>query len=155
VRTLYFKPERVEAPRSERIEAPPEVTPPGPRAADATGSVPAVEIPITRRLVIAGSIASNDFEAVHHDSDIARQHGLEDIILSIITTAGLVARYALQVGGPSTVLKGMSLRLGAPAIPGDNLILSGQWMPGTAEERQFAVSGAVSRGIHVQAAATL
>ncbi len=149
VRTLYFNPSGDGASRERAAMAPNGAT------IDPTPLAPppaAVIIPVTRTMVIAGSIASNDFEAVHHDGDIARQQGLADIILSIVTTSGLVARYALEAVGPRAVLRQLSLRLGAAAVPGDVLSMTGQWL--SSDRNQLGIAGQVSRGLHVQASVT-
>ena len=69
---------------------------------------------------MAASLASNDHEPVHHDHEIARAQGLDDIIASIVTTAGLVLRYTGLTAGDAPC-RSLSLRLARPAFPGDVL----------------------------------
>ena len=83
-----------------------------------------VVIPVTTTLVIAGALASNDFEKVHHDREIAQAQGLRDIIMSIITTTGLVARAARELFPLNNPVREISLRLETPICPGDTLVFS-------------------------------
>ena len=94
----------------------------GPRAGD---TLPAVEVPITRTLIVAGAIASRDYQDVHHDAELARRKGSPDIFMNILTTNGLVGRYITDHFGPRAVLRKMAIRLGAPNYPGDTMVLTG------------------------------
>ncbi|MFG2798722.1 MaoC family dehydratase [Streptomyces pseudovenezuelae] len=88
-------------------------------------ALPPLEIPITRTLIVAGAIASRDYQDVHHDPESARQKGSPDIFMNILTTNGLVGRYITDHFGPRTVLRKVAIRLGAPNYPGDTMVLSG------------------------------
>lgn len=112
-RTFYFTPAPAE-PRTTAQAADPfsEVS----TALDTTWSVP-----VTRRLVMDGARTSGDHEPVHHDGNVARAQGLPDVITSIVTTTGLVCRYAAQLTGSNVLTPHLRLRLAAPAIPGDTL----------------------------------
>jgi acyl dehydratase len=87
--------------------------------------LPPLEIPITRTLIVAGAIASRDYQDVHHDPELARQKGSPDIFMNILTTNGLVGRYITDHFGPRTVLRKVAIRLGAPNYPGDTMVLTG------------------------------
>jgi acyl dehydratase len=50
--------------------------------------LPALEIPVTRTLIVAAAIASRDYQDVHHDSERARAQGMPDIFMNILTTNG-------------------------------------------------------------------
>ncbi|GAA3795844.1 MaoC family dehydratase [Streptomyces coacervatus] len=84
-----------------------------------------LEIPITRTLIVAGAIASRDYQDVHHDAELARQKGSPDIFMNILTTNGLVGRYITDHFGPTAVLRKVAIRLGAPNYPGDTMVLTG------------------------------
>jgi len=84
-----------------------------------------LEIPITRTLIVAGAIASRDYQDVHHDAELARQKGSPDIFMNILTTNGLVGRYITDHFGPTAELRKVSIRLGAPNYPGDTMVLTG------------------------------
>jgi 3-oxo-4,17-pregnadiene-20-carboxyl-CoA hydratase beta subunit len=84
-----------------------------------------LEIPITRTLIVAGAIASRDYQDVHHDPDLARGKGAPDIFMNILTTNGLVGRYITDRLGPAAVLRKVAIRLGAPNHPGDTMVLTG------------------------------
>jgi acyl dehydratase len=88
-------------------------------------ALPPLEIPITRTLIVAGAIASRDYQDVHHDAELARQKGSPDIFMNILTTNGLVGRYITDHFGPGTTLRKVAIRLGAPNYPGDTMVLSG------------------------------
>ncbi|MFF3092148.1 MaoC family dehydratase [Streptomyces cyaneofuscatus] len=87
--------------------------------------LPPLEIPVTRTLIVAGAIASRDYQDVHHDAELAREKGSPDIFMNILTTNGLVGRYITDHFGPTAVLRKVAIRLGAPNYPGDVLRLSG------------------------------
>jgi acyl dehydratase len=88
-------------------------------------ALPVLEIPITPTLVVAGSIASGDFNVLHHDRDRARAAGAADIFLNILATNGLVGRYVGEWAGPDARISRIGLRLGVPNYPYDALRLSG------------------------------
>ncbi|MFI9828444.1 MaoC/PaaZ C-terminal domain-containing protein [Streptomyces sp. NPDC051913] len=87
--------------------------------------LPPLEIPVTRTLVVAGAIASRDYQDVHHDAELARQKGSPDIFMNILTTNGLVGRYITDHFGATAVLRRVAIRLGAPNYPGDTMVLRG------------------------------
>ncbi|MGW3118054.1 MaoC family dehydratase [Streptomyces sp. NPDC001107] len=87
--------------------------------------LPPLEIPITRTLIVAGAIASRDYQDVHHDAELARQKGSPDIFMNILTTNGLIGRYITDHFGPTAVLRKVAIRLGAPNYPGDTMVLTG------------------------------
>ncbi|MEV6942751.1 MaoC family dehydratase [Streptomyces sp. NPDC051172] len=87
--------------------------------------LPPLEIPITRTLIVAGAIASRDYQDVHHDAELAHKKGSPDIFMNILTTNGLVGRYITDHFGPSAVLRTVAIRLGAPNYPGDTMVLTG------------------------------
>ncbi|NNN37358.1 acyl dehydratase [Streptomyces sp. S3(2020)] len=87
--------------------------------------LPSLEIPVTRTLVVAGAVASRDYQDVHHDAESARQKGSPDIFMNILTTNGLVGRYITDHFGPTAELRRVAIRLGAPNYPGDTMVLTG------------------------------
>ena len=108
-------------------------------------------IPLTRTLIVATAIASRDYQDVHHDPELARQRGSDDILMNILSTNGFVGRFITDWAGPDAVLKRVAIRLGAPNYPGDTMTMTGKIMAkddatGVVE---VAVRGANSRGDHV------
>lgn len=110
-RTFYYLPPEAEPAERTRYE---------PQALDNPE-----KLELTRTMVIAGAIASNDHEPVHHDHLVARHQGLPDIIVSIVTTAGLVCAYGHQRWDIDRPLH-LTLKLAAPAFPEDTLTFSGE-----------------------------
>ncbi|MEU6208781.1 acyl dehydratase [Streptomyces sp. NPDC047023] len=88
-------------------------------------TLPPLEISVTRTLIVAGAIASRDYQDVHHDAVLAREKGSPDIFMNILTTNGLVGRYVTDHLGPRAVLRKVAIRLGAPNRPGDTMTLTG------------------------------
>jgi acyl dehydratase len=86
----------------------------------------AVSIPITPTLVVSTALATRDFQDVHHDRDLAQSRGSKDIFLNILTSTGLVQRYVTDWAGPEALVRGVSVRLGAPCYPYDTLRFAGQ-----------------------------
>ncbi|WP_106399690.1 hotdog family protein [Actinocorallia populi] len=132
----------------------PAASPPSPPAkTPAAAPVPASDwppltIPLTPTFVISTAIATRDFTPVHHDVALARAQGSQDIFLNILTTMGLIQRYALEAR-PDAVLAGIKIRLGVPAYAGDALTLTA-----TRDGDALEVLGTVSLGTHVKAAVT-
>jgi acyl dehydratase len=88
--------------------------------------LPALEIPVTRTLIVAGAMASRDFEPVHHDHVVARERGSADMFMNILTSNGLIGRFVTDWAGPAARLRGVDIRLGVPAYPGDTLRFTGR-----------------------------
>ncbi|MEU6538945.1 MaoC/PaaZ C-terminal domain-containing protein [Streptomyces sp. NPDC047000] len=120
-----------------------------------------LEIPITRTLIVAGAIASRDYQDVHHDPDLARAKGSPDVFMNILTTNGLVGRYITDHFGPTAVLRKVAIRLGAPNYPGDTMTLTGTIEEvagtgdGTAVTATVRVTGANGIGRHVTGTVTV
>lgn len=115
-----------------------------------------LEIAVTRTLIVAGAVASRDYQDVHHDAELAREKGSPDIFMNILTTNGLVGRYVTDHFGPTAVLRKVAIRLGAPNYPGDTMVLSGKvtalGSDGTAE---VSIVGANGLGRHVTGTVTI
>lgn len=88
--------------------------------------LPDETIEVTTALVVAGAIASRDFQDVHHDSAAAKAGGAKDVFMNIFTTQGLIGRYVSDWAGPEALFKRMSIRLGVPNYPGDVMRLTGR-----------------------------
>lgn len=82
-------------------------------------------LPLDRSFIVATAIASRDYQDVHHDPELARQKGSQDIFMNILTTNGLIGRYVTDWAGPDAVIKKVAIRLGAPNYPGDTMVLTG------------------------------
>ncbi|KPH99096.1 MaoC domain protein dehydratase [Actinobacteria bacterium OV450] len=113
-----------------------------------------LEIPVTRTLIVAGAIASRDYQDVHHDASLAREKGSPDIFMNILTTNGLVGRYITDRLGPGTVLRKVAIRLGAPNYPGDTMILTGTVIAVDGSRVEIRVVGANGIGHHVTGTVT-
>ncbi|MFB7308653.1 MaoC family dehydratase [Streptomyces sp. NPDC056192] len=115
-----------------------------------------LEVAVTRTLIVAGAIASRDYQDVHHDAELAQQKGSPDIFMNILTTNGLVGRYVTDHFGPSAVLHKVAIRLGAPNYPGDTMVLSGTVTSlGDDGRAEVTVVGANGLGRHVTGKVTV
>nr|WP_203616445.1 MaoC family dehydratase [Streptomyces sp. SID13726] len=114
-----------------------------------------MEIPITRTLIVAGAIASRDYQDVHHDPELARDKGSPDVFMNILTTNGLVGRYLTDHFGPRAVLRKVAIRLGAPNYPGDTMVLTGTIEAVDGTTATVRVVGTNAIGNHVTGTATL
>ena len=85
-----------------------------------------LDIDITTGLVVCGALATRDFEPVHHSKAAAQAVGLPDVFMNILTSQGLMTRFATDWSGPEAVVKSVDLRLGAPNIPGMIMTVSGE-----------------------------
>ena len=117
--------------------------------------LPPLEIEITRTLIVAGAVASRDYQDVHHDAEAARQKGSPDIFMNILTTNGLVGRYITDHFGPGAVLRKVAIRLGAPNYPGDTMVLTGRIEETDGDTATVRVLGANGIGRHVTGTVTL
>ncbi|MEU9856387.1 MaoC family dehydratase [Streptomyces sp. NPDC047974] len=123
-------------------------------------ALPPLEIPVTRTLIVAGAVASRDYQDVHHDAEAAREKGSPDVFMNILTTNGLVGRYVTDHFGPHAVLRRVAIRLGAPNYPGDTMTLTGtvEEVTGGPEDTVTAVvriAGANGLGHHVTGTVTV
>jgi uncharacterized OB-fold protein/acyl dehydratase len=83
-------------------------------------------VAITPTLIVAGAIASRDYQEVHHDVELAKKRGSPNIFMNIMTSGGITSRYVTDWAGPEAILRNMKIRLGAPNFPGDTMNLVGQ-----------------------------
>ncbi|MGW7049978.1 MaoC family dehydratase [Streptomyces avermitilis] len=117
--------------------------------------LPPLEIEVTRTLIVAGAIASRDYQDVHHDAESARRRGSPDIFMNILTTNGLVGRYITDHFGPGAVLRKVAIRLGAPNYPGDTMVLTGTVAEVEGGTVTVKVIGANGIGTHVSGTVTV
>lgn len=88
--------------------------------------LPPLQIDITSGLVVGGALATRDYEPVHHDKSAAQAVGLPDVFMNILTSQGLMTRYATDWSGPEAVVKSLDIRLGAPNVPGMVMTITGE-----------------------------
>ncbi|MBK3628538.1 MaoC family dehydratase [Streptomyces asoensis] len=117
--------------------------------------LPPLEIAVTRTLIVAGALASRDYQDVHHDPELARRKGSPDIFMNILTTNGLVGRYLTDHFGPAAVLRKVAIRLGAPNYPGDTMVLRGRVEEVVGDTAVVRVTGDNGIGRHVSGTVTL
>jgi acyl dehydratase len=118
--------------------------------------LPALDVPVTTTAIVAGAIASRDYQDVHHDAELARERGSKDIFMNILTTNGYVGRFVTDWAGPDAVLKKVAIRLGAPNYPGDIMKMTGRVKTtGSDGEVEVEIRGANSLGDHVVGIVTL
>jgi acyl dehydratase len=117
--------------------------------------LPALDVPITRTAIVAGAIASRDYQDVHHDSELAKERGSKDIFMNILTTNGWVGRFVTDWAGPDAVLKKVAIRLGAPNYPDDTMRMTGKVTKKGDGEVEVSLKGTNSLGDHVTGTVTL
>ncbi|MET7450381.1 MaoC/PaaZ C-terminal domain-containing protein [Streptomyces sp. NPDC005574] len=117
--------------------------------------LPPLEIPVTRTLIVAGALASRDYQDVHHDAEAARRKGSPDVFMNILTTNGLVGRYVTDHLGPGATLRRVAIRLGAPNYPGDTMVLRGTVEETDGRTATVRVVGANGVGTHVTGTVTV
>ena len=88
-------------------------------------ALPELVVSVTTTMVIGGALASRDFTPVHHDKAAAQASGLSDIIMNTATTNCFVSRYVTDWTGPDAVIRGISLKLGAPNTAGETMKMAG------------------------------
>jgi acyl dehydratase len=112
-------------------------------------TLPEWSLPLTPTTIVSTAIATRDWQDVHHDRDIAQAAGSKDIFMNILTSNGLVERYVVDALGHDTELKGIAIRLGAPAYPYDTLTFRGEVTAVEDGVATISVVGSVSLGDHV------
>lgn len=88
-------------------------------------ALPALPIPLTTSLIVAGAVASQDYTPVHHDKKAAQAAGMQDVFMNILTTNGLVSRFVTDWAGPDARVTKLAVKLGTPNLPGDTMTLTG------------------------------
>ena len=117
--------------------------------------LPDLDVPITATAIVAGAIASRDFQEVHHDRDLAVKRGSKDIFMNILTTNGYVGRFVTDWAGPEALLRTVDIRLGAPNYPDDLMHMTGVVSDKRDGVVTVAVVGANQLGNHVKGTVTL
>src|SRR4051794_15591035 len=112
-------------------------------------TLPQLDIPLTRTLIVATAIASRDYQDVHHDPGLAVERGSKDVFMNILTTNGFVGRFVTDWAGPDATIRAIAIRLGAPNYPGDTMRLTGAVRGKQDGVVEVAVRGANSLGDHV------
>ncbi len=112
-------------------------------------ALPPLDVEITATLIVAGAIASRDYQEVHHDRDLAVRRGSKDIFMNILTTNGWVGRFVTDWAGPEAFLRRVDIRLGAPNYPGDTMHMTGHVERKEDGVVTVAVTGANTLGHHV------
>ncbi|MDO9457818.1 MaoC family dehydratase [Nocardioides sp.] len=119
------------------------------RTLEAGEQLPEWSLPMTPTTIVSTAIATRDWQDVHHDRDVAQAAGSKDIFMNILTSNALVEKYVVDWAGHDAELKGIAIRLGAPAHPYDTLTFSGRVTDVADGVATIAVVGRVSLGDHV------
>lgn len=119
------------------------------RKLEAGEAIPAWSLPLTPTTIVSTAIATRDWQDVHHDRDVAQAAGSKDIFMNILTSNGLVEKYVADWVGHDCQLKGIAIRLGAPAHPYDTLTFTGEVTEVADGVATIAITGSVSLGAHV------
>ena len=133
------------------------MTPRSPLLADVRvgDPLPELRVPLTSSLIVAGALASRDFTRVHHDKAAAQAAGMQDVFMNILTTEGFVSRFVTDWAGPDAKIRKLSLKLGAPNLPGDVMVMTGKVQAKQGADVVVEVVGKNAWGNHVTAAVTL
>ncbi len=120
-------------------------------------ALPDLVVPITASAIVAGALATHDFENVHHDKAAAQATGVPDIFMNILTTNGFVQRFVTDWAGATARILKIAIRLGAPNFVGDTMILTGEIaaVDAAARTADIKVSGRNAIGEHVAATVTI
>lgn len=122
-------------------------------------ALPPLSIPLDRTYIMATALATRDYQPVHHDVEVARARGSEDVFMNILTSQGLVGRFVTDWTGPNATLRKIAIRLGASNYPGDTMVLTGtvkdKRAGGSDVNFDIDVKGTNSRGEHVSGIVTV
>ena len=87
-------------------------------------SLPRLVVKVSPTLIIAGALASQDYQDVHHDFLYIQHRGHPTVFMNMMTVSGLVGRFVTDWSGPDSIVRGHTLRLGRPNYAGDVLRLA-------------------------------
>jgi len=87
--------------------------------------LPPLVVRISPTLIIAGALASQDYQDVHHDYQMIRRRGHPNVFMNMMTSSGLLGRYVTDWTGPNAIIRSHELRLLRPNYPGDTMRLTG------------------------------
>lgn len=134
------------------------MTSPVTRGADSVSIGDALDelsIPLSRTLIVAGALATRDYEDVHHDPHRAVERGTPDTYMSINNTNGLIGRYVTDWVGPGAAMTRLNTRLGVPNFPGDIMTLTGTVTGIDGDLVTIAVRGTNRAGVHASSEVTV
>ena len=119
--------------------------------------LPPLDVPLTAAIIVGGALASRDFTPVHHDRSAAQAQGMQDVFMNILTTNGYVGRYVTDWAGADASIKGLSIKLGTPNLPGDTMKMRGVVLEKIAGDRtvEVEVVGKNAWGNHVEGKVTV
>jgi acyl dehydratase len=121
--------------------------------------LPPLVVRISPTIIIAGALASQDFQDVHHDYQMIRRRGHPDIFMNMMTTSGMVGRYVTDWSGPNALVRAHELRLGRPNYAGDTMRMTGSVRSTEIVDGRgmvvVDVVGANSLGNHTESSVTL
>jgi hypothetical protein len=117
--------------------------------------LPPLDVPITTTAIVAGAIASRDYQDVHHDHELAHAKGSADIFTNILTSNGVVGRFVTDWAGPMARLRKVAVRLGVPNYAGDTMVLSGRVTAVEGTSVDVAIRGRNTLGDHVTGTVTV
>jgi hypothetical protein len=90
--------------------------------------LPPLAIPLTVTRIVAGAIATGDFEPIHHDLSAAQRAGRSDVFMNILSINGLMQRCVTDWAGPTARIHSIKLTLGDSSVAGDVLTINGKVM---------------------------
>jgi hypothetical protein len=117
-----------------------------------------VDIDIHTGLIVGGAIATRDYQTVHHNKADAQAVGMPDVFMNILTSQGLMTRYATDWSGPEAVINAVDIGLGAPNIPGMVMTMTGEVASVDEDSGKIEVSILGENniwGMHMQGSVTL
>jgi hypothetical protein len=88
--------------------------------------LPALAIDISTGLIVSTALATRDYEQVHHNKSVAQAAGLPDVFMNILTSQGLMTRFATDWSGPEAMVRSLDIKLGAPNVPGMIMTVTGE-----------------------------
>lgn len=88
--------------------------------------LPELPVPLSVSLIVSGAVASQDYTPVHHDKQAAKDAGMQDVFMNILTSNGLVSRFVTDWAGIDARVRNVNIKLGTPNLPGDTMTLTGE-----------------------------
>jgi acyl dehydratase len=101
-----------------------------PDAGPATGEIGPCRIALTLQRLVMAAGANRDFAPVHHDPDVAARAGLVRPFANSMFVLTHLERAVVDWAGWESKVKGISMRLVAPALAGTTMVATGRRLAG-------------------------
>ena len=113
--------------------------------------LPVLTVQLTPSRIVAGAIATGDFEPIHHDRSAAERVGRKDVFMNILTTNGFMQRCVTDWAGPEARVLKIRLRLSGGSVAGETFKVRGRVVSVHSESAEIELEGASDAAVVARA----